>query len=95
MQSATLERGGQEAGRPRARLADLEYLRTHVVPLYLSRVPSAETCRRWFDAAGIPRHKANPSAKRGGGRCFYEVAAVEKLLRRTCLGPVFTGARRK
>jgi len=77
-----------------ARLADLRKLRETVIPLYLSCVPSPETCRAWFDGAGIPRFKANPGAKRGGGRCFYDVGAVEQFLRRTTAGPVFSGRRK-
>ena len=64
-----------------ARLATLDQLIETKLPLFLDPVPSRETLRNWFDAAGIPRFKANPSALRGGGPCFYSVAAVEKFLR--------------
>jgi hypothetical protein len=50
-------------------------------------VPSRETLRAWFDKASIPRLKANPTAKRGGGPAFYSVAHVEKLLRQRMLPP--------
>lgn len=51
------------------------------IPVFLSPVPSRETLRNWFDQAKIPRFKANPLAKRGGGRTYYSVSGVEKLLR--------------
>ena len=63
-----------------ARLATLEQLLQTVIPAYLTPAPSRETLREWFDAARIPRFKANPSARRGGGPVFYSVAAVEKFL---------------
>jgi hypothetical protein len=37
--------------------------------------------RGWFDRARIPRFKANPLAKRGGGLVYYSAAAVETFLR--------------
>jgi hypothetical protein len=66
---------------PTARLATIDRLRETTIPLFLDPVPSRDTLRQMFDAAGIPRFKANPTAKRGGGPCFYSVAGVEKLLR--------------
>jgi hypothetical protein len=72
---------------PNARLASLAQLRETTIPVYLSPVPSPETLRAWFDSAGVPRFKQNPLAKRGGGHCFYSVAAVEKLLRSRTLAP--------
>jgi hypothetical protein len=65
---------------PSARLATLDQLVQTLIPAYLTPVPSHETLRDWFDAARIPRFKANPAAKRGGGPVFYSVAAVEKFL---------------
>lgn len=65
---------------PSARLATLEQLVQTLIPAYLNPTPSHETLRDWFDAARIPRFKANPAAKRGGGPVFYSVAAVEKFL---------------
>ena len=65
---------------PSARLATLESLVKTLIPAYLDPPPSHETLRDWFDAARIPRFKANPSAKRGGGQVYYSVAAVEKFL---------------
>jgi hypothetical protein len=46
----------------------------------LSPPPSRETLRARFDRARIPRLKANPLAKRGGGPVNYSVAAVEEFL---------------
>ena len=63
-----------------ARLATLDQLAQTLIPAYLTPVPSHETLRDWFDTARIPRFKANPAAKRGGGPVFYSVAAVEKFL---------------
>jgi hypothetical protein len=64
-----------------ARLATLSQLRETTVPSFVSPVPSNETLRDWFDAAGIPRFKSNPAAQRGGGPCFYSVPAVERFFR--------------
>jgi hypothetical protein len=63
-----------------ARLATLDQLVKTLIPAHLTPVPSHETLRDWFDTARIPRFKANPTAKRGGGPVFYSVAAVEKFL---------------
>ncbi len=63
-----------------ARLATLDQLVQTLISAYLTPVPSHETLRDWFDTARIPRFKANPAAKRGGGPVFYSVAAVEKFL---------------
>jgi hypothetical protein len=63
-----------------ARLATLEQLVQTLIPAYLTPTPSHETLREWFDTARIPRFKANPAARRGGGPVFYSVAAVEKFL---------------
>jgi len=65
---------------PSARLATLDQLVITLIPAYLTPTPSHETLRAWFDAARIPRFKANPTARRGGGPVFYSVAAVEKFL---------------
>ena len=65
---------------PSARLASLESLAKTLIPAHLDPPPCRETLRDWFDAARIPRFKANPTAKRGGGPVFYSVAAVEKFL---------------
>ncbi len=63
-----------------ARLATLDQLLQTIIPAYLAPAPSHETLRAWFDQARVPRFKANPAAKRGGGPVFYSVSAVEKLL---------------
>jgi len=65
-----------------ARAADLDTLLEKTVPLFIEPVPSRSTLRDWLDRAGVPRFKANPTAKRGGGAVYYQVAGVEKLLRR-------------
>ena len=72
-----------------ARLATLDELIANTFPQFITPVPSRETVRNWLDTAKVPRFKANPTAKRGGGPCFYSVAGVEKLLRsRTMNGKV-------
>ena len=68
-----------------ARLATIQVLLETLIPVYVDPPPSEETLRDWFDAAGIPRFKANPLAKRGGGPCFYSVAGVEKFFRNRTL----------
>lgn len=64
-----------------ARAATLKDMRENLLPQFLSPVPSDETLREWFKRAGIPALKANPLAKRGGGKVFYSTSAVEKLMR--------------
>ncbi len=63
------------------RLATLDALLQTTIPAFLSSPPSRQTLRAWFDQARIPRFKANPLARRGGGHVYYSVAAVEKFLR--------------
>ena len=71
-----------------ARLATLDVLLQTTIPVFLCPPRSRETLRDWFDPARIPRFKANPIARRGGGPVYYSVAAVENLLRsRTLPGP--------
>jgi len=74
-----------------ARLATLDTLRETTLAVFLNPVPSADVLRHWFDAANIPRFKANPTAKRGGGPVFYSVAHVEKFFRSRTL-PAVGGA---
>lgn len=76
MQSATTAQAGDTIT---ARLATLDQLRETLLPNFLSPVPANETLRDWF--VKLPKFKANPAAKRGGGPVYYSVAAVEKFLR--------------
>jgi hypothetical protein len=69
----------------KARLATLDALCVTTIPAYLDPIPSKDTLRDWFDRGKVPRFKANPSAKRGGGPVFYSVSAVEKLLQNRTL----------
>ena len=64
-----------------ARLATLDEILAKVIPLFVAPVPARETVRGWLDDGSVPRFKSNPTARRGGGPCFYSLAAVEKLLR--------------
>jgi hypothetical protein len=73
---------------PPARAATINQLLEITVPVFLSPPPSRETLRNWLDTANIPRFKANPLAKRGGGPAYYSVAAVEKFLRTRLMGKV-------
>jgi hypothetical protein len=68
----------QKKINPTARLASLDGLLETVIPAFITPPPSRETLREWFDEARIPRLKANPTARRGGGVVYYSVAAVEK-----------------
>ena len=69
-----------------ARLASLDQLLETTIPIFLSPPPSRDTLRNWLDSANVPRFKANPSAKRGGGPCFYSMAGVEKFFRSRMAG---------
>ena len=71
----------QENPSQTARLATMAELRKTLLTAHLSPVPCAVTLRNWFDAAHVPRLKTNPTARRGGGPCYYSVAHVEKFLR--------------
>jgi hypothetical protein len=70
-----------ETAKPQSRLATLDELIQNTIPVFISPTPTRETLRAWFDSAQIPRFKTNPTAKRGGGPCYYSVPHVEKLLR--------------
>lgn len=71
-----------------ARLATLDQLKLNTIPNFLDPVPCDESLRSWFDKEKVPRFKANPVAKRGGGPVYYSVSAVEKLFRSKTLLPV-------
>ena len=73
------------------RFSALGELRKNMIPNFFSPVPSMETLRDWFDRASIPRFKANPAAKRGGGQVYYNVSAVEKFLTKHTMGKVYRG----
>ncbi len=77
---------GDQIAPHNARAATIDELLTNTVPNYLAPPPSRDTLRSWLDEARIPRFKSNPTAKRGGGRVYYNVAAVEKLFRRMLPG---------
>jgi hypothetical protein len=62
-----------------ARAATLDQLIETTIPLFVNPVPSKQTLRAWFKR--VPKFKANPTAKKGGGPCFYSVAAIEKFFR--------------
>ncbi len=64
-----------------ARLATISRLIETTLPAYLDPIPCRVTLRAMFDQAGVPRLKASPHAKRGGGNVYYSVSHVEKLLR--------------
>jgi len=64
-----------------ARLATLDRLRETIIPNFLDPVPSRDALKELLEAARVPRFKANPMARRGGGFLYYSVAHVERLLR--------------
>ena len=64
-----------------ARLATLDQLIQTTLPAFLDPIPCKATLRAWFNNAQVPRVKANPLAKNGGGHVFYSVAHVEKYFR--------------
>ena len=68
------------------RAATLAWLCENTIPVFLSPCPAKETLRAWFDQARIPRLKANPSARKGGGPVYYQVAGVEKFFRSRMIG---------
>ena len=68
-----------------ARLSTLDELIENTLPNFITPIPSKDTLRTWFDGANIPRFKSNPTARRGGGRVFYSVSAVENFLRNRTL----------
>lgn len=70
----------------KARLATLPRLAETTVAAFLDPVPPLPTLRNWFEP--LPKFKANPSARRGGGTVFYSVSAVEKFLRTRTMGKV-------
>lgn len=63
-----------------ARLATLREIMETTVPNFVSPVPSRFAVKVWFDTARIPRFKANPLARKGGGTVYYSLNAVEKFL---------------
>ncbi|HZR17966.1 MAG TPA: hypothetical protein VFE51_11655 [Verrucomicrobiae bacterium] len=63
-----------------ARCATLQQLR-ELFKLHLGHTPCDLTIRTRLDEWKVPRFKANPAAKKGGGPCYYSVAHVEKQLR--------------
>lgn len=75
----------------------MNQLRETVLGAYFSPLPCNRTLQVTFDRERIPRYKANPTCTRGGGKVYYDVAAVEKMLRaRTlpCRIPTAANAKR-
>ena len=70
-----------------ARSATLAVIVAHILPNFINPVPHPETVRGWLDDANIPRFKAKPTAKRGGGPCYYSLSHVEKFLRSRMVAP--------
>jgi hypothetical protein len=69
-----------------ARSGDLDYICNIVLPPFINPVPSRDTVRDWLDTAKVPKFKANPVARRGGGRAYYSISHVEKMLRSRTIG---------
>jgi hypothetical protein len=70
-----------------ARLATLDQLLQTTIPAFLSPPPARDTLRNLLDREKIPRWKPNALARRGGGRVYYSVSAVERLFRSRTLTP--------
>lgn len=77
-----------ETASPTIRTATLAVIYRDYLPHLIQPVPHIETVRDWLDGANIPRFKANPLAKRGGGPCYYSMSHVEKFFRNRTLTPV-------
>ncbi len=71
----------------RPRLATLDELLKSVVPNFLSPVPPKRTFKGWLDNARIPRFKSNCAASRGGGTCWYSIAATEQFFKNRTTPP--------
>ena len=63
-----------------ARMETVPELLDGVVKMYLNPPPKPATFRQWLKRGRVPCFKSNPAAERGGGTCWYSVAAVERLL---------------
>jgi hypothetical protein len=70
----------------KARLMTLDEIIKNVVPVFFEPPPCNATIRNWLQNSDVPRFKANPTAKRGGGKAYYSVTHVEKLFRRLLPG---------
>jgi hypothetical protein len=71
-----------------ARALTLAVIHREFATQHFQPVPCIETLRSWLDAANIPRFKANPLAKRGGGPCYYSMSHVEKFFRSRTITPI-------
>jgi hypothetical protein len=69
-------------------MASLDQLLETTIPAFLSPAPCRASLRVWFDQARIPRFQFNPTAKRGGGKVYYSVSAVEKFLKSRTMLPL-------
>jgi hypothetical protein len=69
------------ATKSNARLATLDQLIETTFPAFIDPIPCKLTLRTWLDKAQVPRIKANPIAKHGGGKVWYSVSHVEKMIR--------------
>jgi hypothetical protein len=60
---------------------------------FFDPMPCDYTIRQFLLRKRVPFIKSNPSAKRGGGPCFFNVCATEEALR--SLAGVWTEPRRR
>jgi hypothetical protein len=75
------------------RFQSLAQLKPGLFAGYFDPLPSDFSLRQFLLRHRVPFIKTNPVAKRGGGACFYSVAATEKALRSSA--GVWTAPRRR
>jgi len=63
------------------RMITLREIEELILPQYYRKIPCRRTLLTWLKAARIPKTKANPTAKFGGGITYYHTLAVERWLR--------------
>ncbi len=64
-----------------ARVATLNQLIKTTLPNFIDPIPCRATLRTWMNKANVPRMKANPTARKGGGIVFYSVPHVERMFK--------------
>jgi hypothetical protein len=66
-----------------ARMMTTNELLTRVFPNFISPVPTKRALAEMLHRHRIPFWKSNVAAARGGGPVYWQVSAVERLLRQT------------
>ena len=65
------------------RFATLAVLLREIASLYVAPPPTPRTFRTWLNRNRVPRKKANPMARAGGGEVYYSVPDTIKMLERS------------